>query len=187
MENRENKECRQLILFYFAVFIFFGIMLTIGTFYDETIEVAVYSPDNILAKIVTSTGAYPFFAFSVLFIGALCETIIRSKWKKPVKVILCIPFYLIATFVGFIGAGALVDRWHLPCTESKHSCDGWDQSDKHSFTACPWTSVGRKDNRPFAGETYCLSAHHIGIIICGHAAVQGHISETKVSSGSPGI
>ncbi|MBP3204868.1 MAG: phosphatase PAP2 family protein [Lachnospiraceae bacterium] len=110
MENRENKEYRQLILFYFAVFIFFGIMLTIGTFYDETIEVAVYSPNNILAKIVTSTGAYPFFAFAVLFIGALCETIIRSKWKKPVKVILCIPFYLIATFVGFIGAGALVDR-----------------------------------------------------------------------------
>ncbi|MBQ8118745.1 MAG: phosphatase PAP2 family protein [Lachnospiraceae bacterium] len=110
MENRENKECRQLILFYFAVFIFFGIMLTIGTFYDETIEVAVYSPDNILAKIVTAIGAYPFFAFSVLFIGALCETIIRSKWKKPVKVILCIPFYLIATYVGFIGAGALVDR-----------------------------------------------------------------------------
>lgn len=110
MAEIKNQEFKKLIIFDFFMLVFFGIMLILGTFIDETAAAALYSPDNIFIKFVTSAGAFPFFAFAVFFTGALCQGIISSGLKKPVKILLCVVFYAAATFVGFIGAGALVDK-----------------------------------------------------------------------------
>ena len=110
MTKEKDPNYKSLILFNILVLCFFAVLFTVGTFQDEAIAESLYSPDNLGIKILTSTGACPFFGFAVLFLGALCEEIISSGRKKSVRVILAAICYLIATFVGFIGAGTLVDR-----------------------------------------------------------------------------
>ena len=109
MKERNNKEYQTLLIFNVLVLVFFAGLFVLGTFFDESIAVSLYTPNSLTAKIITSCGVYPFFAFAVLFTGVLCERIIHSGLSKPVKIILAALAYLIATFVGFIGAGALVD------------------------------------------------------------------------------
>ena len=99
-----------LLLFEIFLLLFFGLLFVIGTFFDESIASHLYSPDSTFVRYVTSCGVFPFFAFAVLFIGALCERIIKSKFNKIIKVVLAFFCYLIATAVGFIGAGSLVDK-----------------------------------------------------------------------------
>ena len=90
--------------------LFFGLLFLIGTFFDESIAIHLYSPDFTFVKYVTSCGVFPFFAFAVLFMGALGERIIKSRFNKLIKVVLAFFCYLTATAVGFIGAGSLVDK-----------------------------------------------------------------------------
>ena len=109
MKEKNNKEYQTLLIFNVLVFVFFTGLFLLGSFTDESIAASLYTPNSLVAKIITSCGVYPFFAFAVLFTGVLCERIIHSGLPKPVKIILAAFAYLIATFVGFIGAGALVD------------------------------------------------------------------------------
>ena len=110
MEQSMDREYKRLIAFDFVLIVFFGITLLIGTFNDEAIAGALFAPDNLLIKYLTSTGVFPFFAGAVFFTGSLCERIIDSELKKAHKILLCIVFYAAATFVGFIGAGSIVDK-----------------------------------------------------------------------------
>ena len=110
MSNSKNKDFGSFVLFNVFMLTFFAVMLIIGTFNDEAIAKTLFSPDNIPIKFVTSLGVYPFFAMSVLFSGALYERVMHSKINKAVKVTVCILIGLLATFVGFIGAGSLVDK-----------------------------------------------------------------------------
>ncbi len=106
MKDRPAK----LITLNVCMILLFALLLGLGTFFDEGIARALYSPDNIFAKLLTSLGAFPFFSFVVLFFGALCERMTRSKHNKPfmtARVVLCI---LMATGVGFIGVGSFVDK-----------------------------------------------------------------------------
>ena len=105
-----DREYKRLIAFDFVLIVFFGITLLIGTFNDEAIAGALFTPDNLLIKYLTSMGVFPFFAGAVFFTGSLCERIIDSELKKAHKILLCIVFYAAATFVGFIGAGSIVDK-----------------------------------------------------------------------------
>ena len=99
-----------LLLFEIFLLLFFGLLFVIGTIFDESIAIHLYSHDLIFVKYVTSCGVFPFFSFAVLFIGALCERIIHSQFNKIIKVVLAFLCYLIATAVGFIGAGFFVDK-----------------------------------------------------------------------------
>ena len=99
-----------LLLFEIFLLLFFGLLFLIGTFFDESIAIHLYSPDFTFVKYVTSCGVFPFFAFAVLFMGALGERIIKSRFNKLIKVVLAFFCYLTATAVGFIGAGSLVDK-----------------------------------------------------------------------------
>ena len=99
-----------LLFFEIFLLLFFGLLFLIGTFFDESIAIHLYSPDFTFVKYVTSCGVFPFFAFAVLFMGALGERIIKSRFNKLIKVVLAFFCYLTATAVGFIGAGSLVDK-----------------------------------------------------------------------------
>jgi len=87
----------------------FGLLFIVGTFHDEEIAKALYSP-NLFVKYVSATGVFPFFAFAILFFGALCERILHSEKKKPIHILLCALCLFLATAVGFVGAGSLVTR-----------------------------------------------------------------------------
>ena len=67
-----------LLLFGIFLLLLFGLLFVIGTFFDESIAIHLYSPDSSFVKCVTSCGVFPFFSFAVFFIGALCERIINS-------------------------------------------------------------------------------------------------------------
>lgn len=110
MADIKDQGYKRLIIFDVFMIVFFGLMLVLGTFIDERTARSIYSPDNTFVKFVTSTGVYPFFAAAVLFTGAFCQRIIFSEIKKPVKILICIVAYAAATFVGFIGAGSIVDK-----------------------------------------------------------------------------
>ena len=109
MENLKKKNTIQIWL-NISMLAFFGALFIIGTFNDEAIAGALFSPDSIPAAAITSTGVYPFFTAPVLFAGALFERSLHSGKSKSGKVILCTLCVIIAAFVGFIGGGALSDR-----------------------------------------------------------------------------
>ena len=85
MKQKNNGEFNKLILLNFFMLIFFVIMLLIGTFNDEAISKTLYSPDNLPLKLVTAIGAYPFFAFCVIFSGSLFERTQHSNAGKGVN------------------------------------------------------------------------------------------------------
>lgn len=110
MKQIKDREYKSLVIFNVFMIIFFAITLGIGTVSDEALARSLFTPDNLFIKYLTSTGVFPFFAGAVFFTGSLCERIIDSKLKKGPKIILCIVLYSVATFVGFIGAGSIVDK-----------------------------------------------------------------------------
>ena len=110
MAKKFDKEFTKLLLFNLMMLLFFGVMLLIGSYHDEGIAKVLYSPDNIPVKILTSTGVYPFFASAVFFSGVAYQRIYRLKIHKAVKVPCCAILILLATAVGFIGAGSIVDK-----------------------------------------------------------------------------
>ena len=95
---------------FFGELSFFGVLFFVGTFLDEEIARSLYSPDNTVVTVVTSTGIIPYFMAAVLFCGVLYERSVHSSQSKPVKVILCAVCALTALFVGLIGSFAVADR-----------------------------------------------------------------------------
>ncbi|MBP3856720.1 MAG: phosphatase PAP2 family protein [Ruminiclostridium sp.] len=93
-----------------AMLLFFIALFIVGTFCDETVEAALYSPGNIVAKVITCTGVYPFSAAPALFIGALFERTLRSQKSKGVKTALCIVCIAAGLFMGLVGGGIITDR-----------------------------------------------------------------------------
>lgn len=96
------------ILFHGMMLVFFGLLFFIGTFNDEAIAAAVYSPGNLPAAVVTSLGLYPAFAGVVLFAGALYERAVHSGCKKAVKAYLCLNCTGLALFSGAAGFYAIM-------------------------------------------------------------------------------
>jgi membrane-associated phospholipid phosphatase len=86
-----------------------GILLLVGTFLDEGIAQALYSPHNVPATIVTTVGIYPLTAAIVLFMGTAFQRVAHSQKGKGVKVVLAAACALIGLFVGFVGAASLLD------------------------------------------------------------------------------
>jgi membrane-associated phospholipid phosphatase len=109
MTNSSKQNNAQFIIFHLFLLLAFGLLFIVGTFHDEAIAKALYSP-NLFVKYVSATGVFPFFAFAVLFFGALCERILHSAKKKPIRILLCALCLFLATAVGFVGAGSLVDK-----------------------------------------------------------------------------
>lgn len=118
-----------LLLFDIILLLFFGLLFVLGTFFDESIAIHLFSPDFTFVKYVTSCGVFPFFSFAVLFIGALCERIIQSQLNKIIKVVLAFLCYLTATAVGFIGAGSFVDFSLLIEVDPEKSAVLWHCTD----------------------------------------------------------
>ncbi len=110
MSKRIKKDYLSQILFNIAILLFFGVLFFTGTFFDEDIASAIYSPSNTIAAVITSTGVYPFFAVPVLLCGALYERAVHSGKSKAVKAVLCTACILLMVFVGFIGGGALAEK-----------------------------------------------------------------------------
>ena len=110
MNKNIKKEYLNQILFNVAILLFFGVLFFVGTFFDEDVSKTLFSPDNTVAAVITSTGLIPYFIAPVLFCGVLYERAVHSSRAKPIKVILCAVCVLIALFVGFIGGGSLADR-----------------------------------------------------------------------------
>jgi membrane-associated phospholipid phosphatase len=109
MTNKTN-EFKQLALLNVLMIVFYAVLLLIGTFYDEKISEALYNPHGLVVMWISGIGAYPFFAFAVMFGGCFYERTLHSDLNKILKILLCILLILVITAVGFIGAGALVDK-----------------------------------------------------------------------------
>lgn len=110
MSKDTEKGSLGIFIFYLFALIFFACFFAIGTFNDEAIAKTLFSPDNMIAKIITSVGVYPFFVFGVIFIGALYERVIHSSVNKALKGVICVICILAAAFICFIGTGALIDK-----------------------------------------------------------------------------
>lgn len=85
-------------------------LLLLGTFFDEAIAAALYSPQNVPATIITTIGIYPFSASIVFFMGVMYQRVAHSKISKAARVVVCIVIALLALAIGFVGAGSLVDE-----------------------------------------------------------------------------
>jgi membrane-associated phospholipid phosphatase len=54
MEHKIDREFMRLLWFGLFLLVFFCAMLLMGTYYDEAIAKSLYSPDNLLVKLLTS-------------------------------------------------------------------------------------------------------------------------------------
>lgn len=93
---------------YIAMAVFFAVLMLIGTFFDESIDKALFSPGNIPATLITTLGIYPYFASMVFFLGVLCQRARNATMGTIAKVacaVLCVAFALV---VGFMGVKTLV-------------------------------------------------------------------------------
>ncbi|WP_408070555.1 phosphatase PAP2 family protein [Butyrivibrio sp. JL13D10] len=106
----KTNEFKRLAMLNIFIIVFYATLLLVGTFYDEKISEALYNPHGLVVMWISGIGAYPFFAFAVLFGGCLYERTLHSDLKKALKFILCVLLILVITAVGFVGAGALVDK-----------------------------------------------------------------------------
>ena len=93
----------------FGMLAFFALTLLIGTFCDEGLAHALFSPGNVPATFVTTLGIYPFFSAVVLFLGVVFERVLHGGMGKVGKVVACLVAAALALVVSFIGAAALVD------------------------------------------------------------------------------
>ena len=64
LKEKNNKEYQTLLIFNVLVFVFFTGLFLLGSFTDESIAASLYTPNSLVAKIITSCGVYPFFAFA---------------------------------------------------------------------------------------------------------------------------
>ena len=105
-----NKKYVSQIWFNLVALILFGTLFLIGTFLDESISGALFSPGIMPVELITSTGVYPFFAAFVLFSGVLFERAVHYIAAKPLKIILCIVCIGIAAGVGYFGGSTLASK-----------------------------------------------------------------------------
>ena len=96
------------LVFHIIMLVVFAALFLVGTFYDETIAAAIYTPDNLPAIFITTAGIYPFFASAVLFMGTLTERTIHSGLNKPLKVLFCCICACLALYSGFEGSRSLL-------------------------------------------------------------------------------
>jgi membrane-associated phospholipid phosphatase len=106
----KTNDFKRLILLNAFMIVFYAVLLLVGTFYDEKISEALNDPHGLVVMWISGIGAYPFFAFTVLFGGCLYERTLHSDLNKVFRFILCVLLILVITSVGFVGAGALVDK-----------------------------------------------------------------------------
>lgn len=85
LAQAKDRDFKRLIIFNISVLIFFGILLLIGTFFDETISRGIYSPDNLIARMITTLGTVPFFFMAVFFTGCLLERVFHSGLGKGIR------------------------------------------------------------------------------------------------------
>lgn len=97
-------------IIYISMAVLFGVLLLIGTFFDEQIAKTLYSPGNVPATLVTTTGIYPFFTAIVFFLGAAFQRVTSSKMSMVVKVLWCVVIVAFALYVGFSGVKSLLDE-----------------------------------------------------------------------------
>ncbi len=93
-----------------ALLLFFGALFIIGTFTDEAVAGAIYSPGNTVVAVITALGLYPFTAAAMLFIGSLYERAVHCEKSKPVKVLLCGLCCLLALAGGITGGYSLLEK-----------------------------------------------------------------------------
>ena len=86
MTNKTNEFKRLALLNAFMIAFYAGLLL-VGTFYDEKISEALYNPHGFVVMLISGIGAYPFFAFAVLFGGCLYERTLHSDLNKTLKLI----------------------------------------------------------------------------------------------------
>lgn len=110
LAQAKDRDFKRLIIFNISVLIFFGILLLIGTFFDETISRGIYSPDNLIARMITTLGTVPFFFMAVFFTGCLLERVFLSGLGKGIRYALSALCSLLGLVVGFFGVGAFLDR-----------------------------------------------------------------------------
>ena len=96
-----------------AMLVLFAGLFLMGKFCDKAVAETLYSPDNILMKLITSMGVYPFYSVQVLFWGALCERALSSEKSRGLKVLLGAVCFIAMILIGYIGARSLVDRNNL--------------------------------------------------------------------------
>lgn len=95
MNKTGSCEYRNLIVFDLFLITFFAVLLLAGSFMDERIAGALFTPDSTFVKFVTSTGVLPYFSFAVVFLAVLCKKIIDSGLNKKPRIIIGI-FLIIA-------------------------------------------------------------------------------------------
>ncbi|MBR5089457.1 MAG: hypothetical protein IK093_08510, partial [Ruminiclostridium sp.] len=105
-----EKRSRIQILFSLAMLLLFGALFLAGTFFDESLAAAFYSPGNTVIGIITSTGVYPFFSAFVLFSGALFERALHCVKNKPLKIVLCIVCIAVAAYLGYFAGELLASK-----------------------------------------------------------------------------
>ena len=103
-----KKQFAGQIVFHSVLLLIFSAMFAVGSFFDEYIAAAIYSPGNVAATFVTTIGIYPFFASGVLFTGALCERVLHSGLNKPVRFLCCGLCSALALYSGFSGSKSLM-------------------------------------------------------------------------------
>ena len=96
-----------------AVLVLFTGTFIAGTFCDKAAAETLFSPDNTIAKLITTLGVYPFYAAQVLFWGALFQRALNSDKSSPVRMSLCAVCLLWAVFIGFIGSRSLTSTNNL--------------------------------------------------------------------------
>lgn len=96
-----------------AMLILFVVLFLTGTFCDKAVAETLFSPDNTIVKLITSTGVYPLYSGQVLFLGALFERITHLRKNICIKTALCIGSASLAAYIGYIGASSLVSSNNL--------------------------------------------------------------------------
>ncbi len=108
-----EKKYSQQIKLSLVMLIFFGVLFLTGTFLDKSVAEILFSPQNTFAKLITSTGTYPFYAAQVLFLGALFERSVHSERAILIKILLCAVCSYAALNIGYIGASSLASSNNL--------------------------------------------------------------------------
>ena len=106
MENNE----RRLIKPCLAAIAVLAVLFIAGTFADEAISKAIFTPDSIPIKAVTSLGVLPYFFGVMLLFGSLTERTVHSSAPKAVKITVSVLLIAGVLFLGFIGGASFVDR-----------------------------------------------------------------------------
>lgn len=108
----DKKYSAQIKLSLAALILFIGTFIA-GTFCDRAAAETLFSPDNTIAKLITTLGIYPFYAAQVLFCGALFQRIINLDKRSPFRMSMCAICVFWTVFTGYIGGRSLTSANNL--------------------------------------------------------------------------